>query len=396
MKMIRCIVSDIVKSPTSIRSEIPSLALGAILIYMCNALIYRPAEGSSETQLLEGACRHQLVEEKGGVLPVLYGDGLYFICGFAPASGSAVSGYSSPPSLATVHRLDPSKLSTGQYRRDSYAALLLCLQPVEPSQPRPKRPTAPSSVATPAETIAQITDADNNGTLSDSDGDDPDNEFEREFPNEVLAIQAYAQHYEISDQNLDLLCRITRAFPNDLLQNFAAKRAHSHVVEELKTLKNPMEMFRRCRLADIFFSAQYKEVLVKDWKGLFDTFFPADEETCQSRFEGRKQWGSISYLHLWRRSFPNDNGPTDRHALRACLWAWFRQLNWLPHAPADRPWKCKSPSSQWQLVETGTQISGNPYELYVNRQAYFTYLDELEERSLPTSLLLEKMTLEDK
>lgn len=52
----------------------PSLALGALVIYRMNALIYRPAEGKAEEKLLHSACQHVL-DGADGTRPIMYGRG---------------------------------------------------------------------------------------------------------------------------------------------------------------------------------------------------------------------------------------------------------------------------------------------------------------------------------
>ena len=57
-----------------------SLSLGALIIYLLNALIYRPAEGKSELALLESACQHLPLHPDGlDARPIMYERGLYFI-----------------------------------------------------------------------------------------------------------------------------------------------------------------------------------------------------------------------------------------------------------------------------------------------------------------------------
>jgi hypothetical protein len=65
----------------------PSLELGAITVYMLNALIYRPGERQAETALVNAACQHvrsdaddsDSEDDDDVTKPILYERGLYFI-----------------------------------------------------------------------------------------------------------------------------------------------------------------------------------------------------------------------------------------------------------------------------------------------------------------------------
>ena len=78
-------------TPSTYRVMHSSLTLGAILIYMLNALNFRPAEGQRETDLTETCCWNlypddmdsDVVEsdDEEDPIPVLLDYGLYFISG---------------------------------------------------------------------------------------------------------------------------------------------------------------------------------------------------------------------------------------------------------------------------------------------------------------------------
>jgi hypothetical protein len=72
------VVKNLQDADTPTRLDTSSLTLGAIAIYMLNALIYRPAEGRAETALLEAACQHML-DENGSTYPSMYARGTYFL-----------------------------------------------------------------------------------------------------------------------------------------------------------------------------------------------------------------------------------------------------------------------------------------------------------------------------
>ena len=91
------------------RLQNDSLALGAILTYQLNALIYRPAEGHSEKILLEAACQH-VIDGNECLSPILYNRGCYFLSDIAETNGSY--------HLPTIRHISPEVLED-LYRRDS-------------------------------------------------------------------------------------------------------------------------------------------------------------------------------------------------------------------------------------------------------------------------------------
>ncbi|KAH8977112.1 hypothetical protein EDB83DRAFT_2327797 [Lactarius deliciosus] len=84
-------VTKCVVSPPVFRTMRSSLTLGAMLIYMLNALNYRPAEGQAETELTSTCCWNLYLEdlsmdyldsdEDEDPVPIMLDHGLYFISG---------------------------------------------------------------------------------------------------------------------------------------------------------------------------------------------------------------------------------------------------------------------------------------------------------------------------
>lgn len=92
---------------TRLRNEF--LTTGAIVTYMFNGLIYRPAEGRAEKVLLDAACQH-VIDESGSLQPNLYDRGCYFLSDVAKTNESY--------HLPKVRPIDCTFLEI-LYRRDS-------------------------------------------------------------------------------------------------------------------------------------------------------------------------------------------------------------------------------------------------------------------------------------
>ncbi len=93
-----------------------SLTLGAILIYMLNALSFRPAEGHRETDLTETCCwnlypddmKLTIVEsdEDEDPVPVMLDYGIYFISGVFLQEGTSLRmGAGDTVSMDSIRRL---------------------------------------------------------------------------------------------------------------------------------------------------------------------------------------------------------------------------------------------------------------------------------------------------
>ena len=68
------IVESLKNNDIHMRLRNESLALGAIIAYQFNAIIYRPAEGRAESVLLEAACQH-IADGNGCSYPSMYNQG---------------------------------------------------------------------------------------------------------------------------------------------------------------------------------------------------------------------------------------------------------------------------------------------------------------------------------
>jgi hypothetical protein len=72
------IVESLKNDDIHMRLRNESLAMGAIVAYQFNAIIYRPAEERTESVLLEAACQH-IADSNGCSYPSLYNQGCYFL-----------------------------------------------------------------------------------------------------------------------------------------------------------------------------------------------------------------------------------------------------------------------------------------------------------------------------
>ena len=102
------IIQDFQHADSAKRLRHLSLALGALVIYQLNALIYRPAEGNAETKLLEAACQHiHNGPDDLSTHPIMYERGAYFLSDVTNDGGYA---------LPMVRPVDPDILMK-LYRR---------------------------------------------------------------------------------------------------------------------------------------------------------------------------------------------------------------------------------------------------------------------------------------
>src|ERR1700683_2063974 len=72
------VVKNLRNANATVRLRNTSLALGALVTYQINALIYRPAEGGAETELLAAASQHIFDAKDSSSKPIMYDRGTFF------------------------------------------------------------------------------------------------------------------------------------------------------------------------------------------------------------------------------------------------------------------------------------------------------------------------------
>ncbi|KAI9442772.1 hypothetical protein H4582DRAFT_2055158 [Lactarius indigo] len=265
----------------------PSLTLGAILIYMLNAINYRPAEASHYSKEL--LCEWEEVT----VLPWIPFAWLY---GIADEQDFNI-------------RFNVKSWHGNSQERNKNRI-----------QNRRKHPVDIRHVVADEELKAQ------DRTLSD----------------QGIAMMPLPQEADQTDEGQggsesidDIIARIWRQFPYDLLEN-APNRSGKEATTKI---------FKNTDLWRLFSRVVVKVVSPKDWENLqFRRFFPSKGFVPPTRFQN---FPYMLYFQLWNTLMERLT-EDDSKIVRRSIWKEFRTFQWLPLTDTDRVWNTKKVTGpQW-------------------------------------------------
>ena len=333
-----------------------SLAMGAIVAYQFNAIIYHPAEGRAESVLLEAACQH-IVDGNGCSYPSLYTqpEGCYFLSDVVKTDKSH--------HLPTVRPLDSAVLES-LYRRDSIhniEAKFLDYQ--TPGQKHKKTHLSISHPLKRRKTTTNITkntddsewtrdnlDTDNmndgsetgdgNG-IGDEQADSEDTNMSafRQLGEDLAASQSLALTQATGHAFPAAIQHIMRRFPADIFEHVPKRRTGDQIPWILpdmtaKQLSN-IGLFKTFDLSGIFRMAQYKFVADKEWEILvFNRYFPPKGICHKAKLQ---HFSTAKYYQAWTALLEGIDIPR-AEKLRGHFFIWFQKLWWVPFPEPDRMW----------------------------------------------------------
>jgi hypothetical protein len=327
-----------------------SLTLGAILIYMLNALIYRPAEGRREKELVETCCWNVYKDDSDSEIvesdedehpePVMLDYGLYFISGVYLQEGIALRmGGGDTVSMDCIRSL--YKVRTEQ---DLEIAFHMKTWQGNPHQRNPNRtrnrrkdPVDVRLVASREELLAQDTSLSDQGIKVHA-------QAKEAGPDIRLRRQSHLDEHEDDQPETidDLVSRIWRQFPLDLFENgpnFRSNKEGSHLLlsEEERKLAT-IEFFRDTDLSHLFSRVVVKIHGLDKWQDLeFKRYFPPKGFVAPSHLQN---FPRMKYFQEWNKLMANLNSD-DAQVVRDTFWTTFKTFKWVPLTDSDRLWNTK-------------------------------------------------------
>jgi hypothetical protein len=345
-------------TPNLYRPMRSSLTLGAILIYMLNAVNYRPAEGQAETELTQTSCWNlypddvdpEIVDsdEDADPVPIMLDHGLYFISGVTCQEGIALRmGAGDRVSMDCVQRL--YGIRDEQDLNIKFNVRTLHANPLDRNrsriQNRRKVPLDIRDILDVEELRAQDRPLEDRGIvmrpLPLEAGPDiialDVNHMDEDMPERVESID-------------DIIARMWRQFPYDLFENAPNHRSNrqgSHLLMTRQQREDAtVEVFKNTDLRGIFCRVVLKVVNAKDWQNLqFKRFFPSKGFKAPTRFQNFQY---MRYFLEWN-ALMGRLSDEDAERVRGLMWQRFKTFQWLPLTDTDRCWNTKRKTGpQWK------------------------------------------------
>lgn len=339
------------KSPAPYRVMHSSLTLGAALIYMLNALNYRPSEGQRETELAKTCCWNPYPEdvdsdmvdsddEDEDPVPVMLDYGLYFLSGVYLQEGKALRmGGGDAVSMDCIESL--YKVRNDQDLKIAFHMKTWHGNPHQRNknrtQNRRKVPVDVRLVVSREELVANDTPLSDLGIKA------------LVLPQEA-GPDIVARHEDHMDEeednapeNIDTtLTRIWRQFPYDLFENAPNHRSNrqgSHLLlSEEQRREATIEVFRDIDLSQLFSRVLVKIVTPGNWEALqFKRYFPPKGFDPPTRLQN---FPRMRYFQEWN-TLMDSLSSRDAKVVRDSFWETFKTFKWLPLTDTDRVWNTK-------------------------------------------------------
>jgi hypothetical protein len=344
------------KSPSTHRVLPSSLTLGAILIYMLNALNYRPAEGQRETELTQTCCWNAYKDsvivvdsddQDADPVPVMLVYGLYFISGVTRQDDATLRmGGANTVSSECIERLYNVRRD-----RDLNVAFRIKASNSQRANPRTenrrKDPVDVRLVAEQGELVAQDTPLADLGItlkpLPRAHGAD----IRAFFRNQV--DDGEGRQEERID---DVVARIWRQFPYDLFENAPN---HRHIDQGSYLLlsvqqrqESTFKVFQTTDLRKLFSRVVVKIVSPDKWQETeFRRYFPDKGFVAPKRLQN---FPRMLYFQEWNTLMQNLTSE-EAKLIRLTFWERFKTFKWLPLTESDRLWTTKlvkmTPHAEW-------------------------------------------------
>ena len=350
MGAIFAALDKLAKTPAACRPMESSLTLGAILIYMLNAINYRPAEGRAESELTRTCCWNRypngqnlnIVEsdEDAEPVPVMLAHGLYFISGVTLQDGLTLR-------MGAGDRVSPDSITRLYGAIDEHEFnIIFHVNSWRPNRHerngnrirnRRKAPVDIRHIVASEELRAQDRTLQEQGIVM----------IPRplEAGPDIVARDADHMNEDQDDEDEridDIIARIWRQFPYDLLENSPNHRSNREgrhtLMTEQQREEATLEVFKSTDLRRIFSRVVVKVVNDKNWKELqFRRFFPKKGFVMPTRLQN---FPSMRYFREWN-TLMNRLTEEDAGVVRASIWQEFKTFQWLPLTDTDRCWNTK-------------------------------------------------------
>ena len=342
-------------TPIPYRPMHSSLTLGAILIYMMNAINYRPAEGHAETELTQTCCWNLYPDDDSDIVdpdedvrprPIMLGHGIYFISGITRQLGLALR-------MGGGDRISMDDL-TRLYGVNDEHDLKVCFNvktwhgdPNERCrnriQNRRKGPLDVRNIVDDEELKAQDRTLADQGIVMMP--------LPQEAGPDITNPDLYRMDEDQDGQEGidDIIARMWRQFPYDLFENAPNHRSNreaSHLLMSQQEREDAtIQVFKNTDLRRMFSRVVVKVVKAKDWQGLqFKRFFPCKGFVPPTRFQN---FPYMRYFQEWN-SLMERLSEEDAEVVRGLMWTEFKTFQWLPLTDTDRVWNTKKVTGpQW-------------------------------------------------
>jgi hypothetical protein len=344
------------ESQPSYRLMHSSLTLGAILIYMLNALNYRPAEGRREIELAETCCWNVYKDdmdsdiaesdEDEDPVPVMLDYGLYFISGVRLQEGKSLRmGRGDAVSMESIASL--YKVRNDQDLKVAFHLKTWHADPDQRSrnrtQNRRKVPVDVRLVASKDELMAQDTSLADLGIAVHMQP--------QEAGPDIQVLHHMDEDQDVQQEGIDdVAARIWRQFPYDLFENAPNHRSNrqgSHLLlSEQQRSQATIEVFKDTDLSQLFSRVVVKVVKPEKWQNLeFKRYFPAKGFVVPTRLQN---FPRMRYFQEWN-TLMDSLSHDDAQVVRDSFWNIFKTFKWLPLTDTDRIWNTKKvkPTNEW-------------------------------------------------
>jgi hypothetical protein len=321
-----------------------SLALGALVTYQLNALIYRPAEGRAETALLEVASQH-IYDAKSSVShPVMYKRGVYFL------SDIVDDGVFRLPHVRRVSSGVLLDLYRRDFMEDIEAALIETPSQNTIPNTMPPRPHARQQTTKRRKTTSRVVYESSDDSIS-TDSEDVD-------------IMATAPATMSTIPEIGGLSDLLHQFPSDLLQLVPKPKSAGEepwfLLDKAEVARAKVGIFQSLDIHHVFRHAQCAMVDRADWQTtVFDRYFPRRN---YQRPKSLQHFPSAAYYRKWENLMKEAIDDDAADAIRRTVSIWFSKLLWVPFPESDRMWSTRKVNGfEWRVIPSGEAVGLYPH-----------------------------------
>lgn len=344
-----------------------SLTLGAMAIYQLNALIYRPQEGSAETEILHVACQHIPDEDDEGQMlskPIMYQRGLYFLSDLVDNWGFVL------PDARFVEEKTLLRIYGVEYMGD----LQVDLQQKERLGRRRLQVSYDGKQLTQKRkrTLNFVEMGRNSSSSPSQSESDTDVEGENSS-----AVPLGTSSSGTSDSDLKF---ILKQFPTDILQLTPKSRTAGsdwlllpRTPQAFSSVK--VDMFKSLNIGHILSHVQLRSLDIEDWEILvFDRYFPRKDFKPPTNFQ---QYPAATYYQHWLKLTGSPN--SKQEDIHQAALAWFKTLAWVPYPYRERMWQTQEAKGLGWIKRSRGALAGPCPRIALNAAVCKGMMDDLDE-----------------
>lgn len=350
MAAINYVLENLKKAPFAFRMLPPTLMLGASVIYMMNALIYRPS-GQQRELILSAASSQHVIDEDDAEVPIDDARGLFFLADIVLNDNS----YRLPTQL----RMTADVLAQ-MYGCKVLAEVELFFVPAMQVRQQPKANVtrvqnrfAMSTLTSSLREIEEVPAVEFNLAQSGIVAQPAVVMQGRDIQDDEAAPQETLDE-RVSAMWGQFAMDIVRKAPNKKNVQDPSYLVLAHEERRLATV----ELFQTDRLP--LTNACYRVADDSMWAKAFDNYFPAD---ATPRSVNTQNFGSVAYMAQWsliRAQLDRDN----LRLVRAALKRKFDKFVWIPYS-SDRIWSTTAQKGKvWMHLPVGAPVPAP--NLYIN------------------------------